>query len=358
MKSIARAALSSLLLPALALAQNPASGPAEPASPDFHLRILELKGRAFKGAATADPKQKEGWTQLKVGDQLGRGDQLSTSLRSTVKLVLEPATPPTIIVIDRATLLSIDELVGAKDAAGLDSVVTRLGLAYGSIKAGVAEGKVRSDMVIESPVATLAKRGTWGFSFYVERGTGRFEMWLADRGIIEALQLNSGLRVTLLPGQSVDQLMSKWIDNARFLRTVNFQDWKGLKGDELAFLMGNPTGLSVLSPGGDPIAILNFTGRQSQEFFAQFQTRGTGLNLGDLFNLGAGQNGVNGLGQFGFFNLNDLFRFLPRRLGDGNFGVGGSGLPPFNPNFNNNASRAVRGAVQNMCTVGNALRRK
>ena len=60
---------------------------------------------------------------------------------------------------------------------------TRIGLDYGEVRAGVAEGEgeLRSDFVIESPGVVLSKRGTWNFGLWVERGTGRFSAMGPDR---------------------------------------------------------------------------------------------------------------------------------------------------------------------------------
>ena len=55
------------------------------------------------------------------------------------------------------------------------------------VRAGVAEGGLKSDFTIDSPVATLSKRGTWNFALYYERETERFEISLLDRGLVEAI---------------------------------------------------------------------------------------------------------------------------------------------------------------------------
>src|SRR5262249_43555745 len=149
-----------------------------------------------------------------------------------------------------------------------ETMITRLGLGKGAIRAGVAEGALRSDLEIRSPVATLAKRGTWNFRFYAERGTGQFEISLADRGVIDAIKNATGERRVVLAGQAVGAAMLRWIDTARFITPVNVQDWLGLKGAELTFNVSHQTGLGVLLPGGDLVQVLSLTGRGNPALYA------------------------------------------------------------------------------------------
>ena len=44
-----------------------------------------------------------------------------------------------------------------------DAKVLRMGLGHGAVRGGVAETTLRSDLSIETPTATLSKRGTIGF---------------------------------------------------------------------------------------------------------------------------------------------------------------------------------------------------
>ncbi|MFO0973222.1 MAG: hypothetical protein U1A27_07275 [Phycisphaerae bacterium] len=199
------------------------------------------RGRAKIGT---DQKSSQGWTAIKVGDALAGGVQLDVPVRSALLLVLEPATPPSVIMVESMTFASIDEL-----ALSSESAKTRLGLAYGAIRAGVAEGGLRSDMQIESPVATLSKRGTWDFRFEYERGTGRWSMTLADRGLVEAINRLSGQRQLILPGQAVNQLMARWVQSAQFNRQVQLIPY-GLMGKDQQFFYENSDGLGILLRGG------------------------------------------------------------------------------------------------------------
>jgi hypothetical protein len=94
----------------------------------------------------------------------------------------------------------------------------------------------------------LTKRGTWGFRMFVERGTGRFTIALADAGMIEALNRLTGQQQNLFPGQYLTQAMIRWVDQASFDRLISMQDPLGLTVDEFEFQAFNPTGLAILDP--------------------------------------------------------------------------------------------------------------
>jgi hypothetical protein len=120
-----------------------------PAGDGLRYEVVEVRGAAKWGALELRPDAEAGWQQVRVGDQYGGGIQIFCGLRSKVKLVQQPANPPTVIMVESMTLASIDELYRRQDEA-----VARLGLAYGAIRAGVAEGELGSNFQIRSPVAT------------------------------------------------------------------------------------------------------------------------------------------------------------------------------------------------------------
>jgi hypothetical protein len=238
-----------------------------PVDKDATLRYLvtEVTGKVRYAEIGTDPKQDAGWTQAKVGDQLGAGLQIYVPpIRSRIKMVARPADPPTVILIEQGTLVGLSELHLDKTA---NVAKSRVKLAYGAVRAGVAEGGTRSDMEIESPVATLSKRGTDIFRF--ESRNGRFTMSLSEqgRGLIEAIQTHSaeygGLNQTrsrfVTPGQYVTQAMMRAIDNVRFDRNVNVTDNFGLQGlDQMLTLMNNHGGFAFLLPPGN--TTFNLTG--------------------------------------------------------------------------------------------------
>jgi hypothetical protein len=175
-----------------------------------------------------------------------------------------------VLLFEQGTLVGVTDLYLDKDQSVAKS---RVKLAYGAVRAGVAEGTTRSDMEIESPVATLSKKGTDIFRF--EYRNGRFIMSLSEqgRGLIQAIQTRStefGGRDRfqsrfVTPGQFVTQQMMRAIDNMQFDRNVNIADNFGLQGlDQMFTLLNNHGGFAfLLPPGNSP---LSGTGAQSPNF--------------------------------------------------------------------------------------------
>lgn len=229
-------------------------------------QVYKLDGTVRVSKIGTSPTSSTGWTSLKVGDHVGAGTQINVPLRSSIQLIQQPSDPPTIVMIESSTFASFDDL-RMKDG----KAITRLSIDRGAIRAGVVEeGSAKSDLEIRSPNATLSKRGTYGFRLWVGPG-GRWEMSLADRGLVEAIQANSNRRRLIYPGQTVNQRMSQWIQTARFNLPVSVQDLYGLKGADAQFNMLNNSGFGFLllgtntqgigakqfaSPNGD-ISLLN-----------------------------------------------------------------------------------------------------
>lgn len=248
-------------------AAPPAAAPA--AGEPLRYQVYEVKGRVYVAKAGTDPKLKEGWRRVRRGENLIKGQQIRTSLRSAIKLVAYPAEPPTVIMIERASLVSIAELRYVHNSAK-----SRIKLAYGAIRAGVAEGVIRSDMEIECPVATLSKKGTDIFRFEYRNGRWKMSLSALGRGQIMAIQnryagivggrsWTSGFLRTrnVFPGQFVTDQMVRTIESTLFDRDVNINDLFGLKGIELQFntLFGNGTGFLLL--GRNPIEVRETTQR-------------------------------------------------------------------------------------------------
>jgi hypothetical protein len=150
-------------------------------------------------------------------------------------------------MVERMTLAGIAALYKtATDKVG------HVAVNYGAVRGGVSEGGLRSSFVVDSTVATLTKRGTWGFRLFVERGTGRFTISLADAGMIRALNRLTGKEQNLHSGQYVTAAMIRWVDQTTFDRLIPMQDRFGMTLDEFQFSAYNPTGLSVLEAGPSP----------------------------------------------------------------------------------------------------------
>ncbi len=243
--------------------------------------VVEVKGKVRVGPSNLDPKLSVGWTRVKVGDRLAAGLQIEVPLRGALKLTARPSEPPTVILIKRASRVYISELSLKGGVAK-----SRIDLAYGAVRAGVAEGQTRSDMQIRCPVATLSKRGT--DIFEIEYRNGHFMISLSEqgRGLIEAIQQRStafGASIvrrrersvtagqfmrsrSVTPGQFVQsstrgqfithKLVSA-IDNVQMDRQVNIHDLFGLTELEQLSAMLDDHGIGLLEPWGNPVRWLD-----------------------------------------------------------------------------------------------------
>ncbi|HSW46314.1 MAG TPA: FecR domain-containing protein [Phycisphaerae bacterium] len=276
-------------------AAAPSTQPASRGDP-MQARIIQVSGRVQH--ATVDAAGNIGeWRDAKVGDELPAGTRVRTRLRSNVVLAFGDDS---VVMIDRATLASIDQF-----HRSADTKVVRLGLGHGAIRAGVAETTLRSDMTIETPTATLSKKGTIDFGIEYEPSSGRFRVFLAREGLVEALNKLTQERRNVLTGQYVTQAMIRWITTATFDRHVALADLFGMTGSEKWFNALNGSGLGAVDPGG-------------------------GMGISSLGS-GAGQGQVGGgFGQ-------NFSRSLPTVTGptgpqaidrpEGNFGTGGAIVP-------------------------------
>jgi hypothetical protein len=205
---------------------------------------IRVKGTVQRAPVGAKSTDAAAWKPVEVAQTYGAGTQIRTGIRSSA---LFRFGDDTVVLVDRSTLAAISEFYKTAD-----SKRTRIGLDYGSVRAGVAEGGLRSDFVIDTPVATLSKRGTWDFAMWVERGTGRFEVRLADRGLVEVLQKASGKVAEIRPSQFVTQAMLTWADMAKFDRQVVVADAFSQTSTEQDVYARTNTGRAGLTPSGQP----------------------------------------------------------------------------------------------------------
>jgi hypothetical protein len=212
--------------------------------------VVKVAG-TVRAAPVVLPPDKPEWKPVHVGDRLGGGTVLRTGLRSSVLLQFGDTT---IVKIDRVTSATIDQFYRT---AQLQKV--ELDVGYGSVRAGVAEGALESDMTIQTPVATLTKRGTWNFGVEYEAVTGRFRFFVEDYGLVEALNQLTQKRQSIAAGQYVTQAMIRWIERASFARLVPILDIYGLTGTEVQFVEWQDSGQSVVDPGGG-LAIYSASG--------------------------------------------------------------------------------------------------
>ncbi|MCZ6681751.1 MAG: hypothetical protein O7B26_01130 [Planctomycetota bacterium] len=328
MRICARSIIILSIVAAPALAQAPAD-PKVPAkavdAKQLSYQVIAITGKVRVAKFGADPQSDVGWRPVKKGELLGRGLQILTSMRSKLKLAAYPNKPPTVILIEQLSLVGINDLRFEGGAAK-----SRLGLGYGAIRAGVAEGEIRSDMKIECPTATLSKKGTDIFRF--EYRNNRWSMSLSPlgRGQIRAIQnrysgIVGGRRWTsgsmrtrnVFPGQLVTQAMARTIDTTAFSRNINVQDAFGLQDIEIKLLelYGNGRGVRLL--GGNAIDVQNPNQGSQLTGAGQMSTstdmgRATGVNtfLRNIFDQFQAQNAVRphpggdfGIGQLPFIPI-------------------------------------------------------
>ena len=224
--------------------------------------MIEVSGDVEWAAAATPILAADGWTPVKLNDRLAPGTQVRTGLRSYVNLQFGQTTT---ISIRSATHASIDQCYRSAAAE-----VVRMGLGYGTVRGGSTEGEVRSDVIIDSTVATLAKRGTDGWQIGVDAGTGRFRISLARFGLVEARQkmlANQRMSRTVRPGEyATDQnIANMWIKQDIFDRNVTFYESTAITSADAEFVASNTRGYAVVAPGGGATQP-GISGQLSDEF--------------------------------------------------------------------------------------------
>jgi len=224
--------------------------------------VIEVEGSVDWAEVGVSPVANEDWTAVKLNDQLKPGSQIRTGLRSHVNLKFGETT---VVSLRSATFACLDQLYRS---ANVESI--RIGLGYGTVRGGSSEGTVRADVIVDSPVATLAKRGTEGWEIEVEPGTGRFRVSLAEYGLVEAIQKlgQDRFRSKLVrPGQYATNanIANLWIKQDIFDHNVTFYQPESVTAADAEFTLTNATGYGVLAPGGGS-TLAGLSGRVSADF--------------------------------------------------------------------------------------------
>ncbi|MFH0980098.1 MAG: hypothetical protein V2A79_00980 [Planctomycetota bacterium] len=222
---------------------QPATQPAE--GQDLSAEVIEVRGvveRSTVAAGSADPAAVK-WAPVQQGEKLGGGTQIRTGLRAHVILRFGDNT---VVMIKRSTLAGIEQFYREANTETI-----RLGLGYGAVRGGTSEGPVRSDFVVDSTVATLAKRGTEGWEFWVEPYTGRFRVSLAESGLVEALEKLTDQRRLVRPHEYADHsnIGAMWVKQDIFNRAVQFFTAETITPSDSDFSVDNPGGFGALGPG-------------------------------------------------------------------------------------------------------------
>lgn len=251
-------------LPDQEAATRPASSAGADATP-ITARVIELHGDVQHA-----PMLTRDWTACKLDDVYPERTKLRTGVRSSIKLQVGDEEPYTVIVLESVGLTVLSEAYKNPSTKRV-----RVGVGYGTVRAGVAEGGLQSDFTIDSPVATLSKRGTWNFGLSYDRGSDRFEVFLLDYGLVDALNKVSGQRARLLPGQAVTQAMRRWLDEAQVRRNVAVTDLLGQTDISVAFNRLDQDGLGVVNLGGGRTNIVSLTHARSRAALSDAVDRAT-----------------------------------------------------------------------------------
>lgn len=244
---------------------QPAANDVEPDAPAT--RPIEARVIEINGDVKYAPIDSADWKLCSLDDRYPPETKILTGIRSSVKLQIGDEEPYTLIVVDSVGLTTLSEAYVTEDTKKV-----RIGVGYGRVTGGVAESGLRSDFTIDSPVATLSKRGTWGFSLFYERDTDAFEIKLADRGLVEALNRLTSQRRLVNPGEYVTEAMRAWMDEVKF-RNVAVPDILGQEDIEVAFNRLETDGLGVVNPGSGRSVLINLSNASARNDFANLLGR-------------------------------------------------------------------------------------
>ncbi len=248
-----------LALAAAAHGQTPpATQPSGVANQSLEARVLEVRGDVQHA-----PTGTQDWKKCEPSAAYPAQTMIRTGVRSSIKLQFGQEEPYTVLVVEPVSRVELSEAW-----KNTQTKRVRIGVGYGKIRAGVAEGGLQSDFTVDSPVATLSKRGTWDFGMYYERGTDRFEVFLLERGLVEVLNQITSERRQVQPGQAVTQAMLRWTQEAQIRTSIPISDVLGQQDVTVAFNRLQNDGLGVLGPGGGQTVLVNLSNASAQNTFA------------------------------------------------------------------------------------------
>jgi hypothetical protein len=243
-------------------AEQPTTAPAEAKQP-IMARVIELHGDVKYA-----PLESQDYKPCQLNDEYPPETKIITGVRSSIKLQIGEEEPYTCMLIEAVGKTILSEAYKTQTTKRV-----RVGVGYGRIRAGVAEGGLKSDFTVDSPVATLSKRGTWGFTLFYERDTDYFEIGLTERGLVEAINRLTRERRAVNPKELVTAAMRLWLDQAQFQRNVPVPDVLGQGDIEVAFNRLQQDGLGVLQPGEGKAVLINLSNDSARADFADLARR-------------------------------------------------------------------------------------
>jgi hypothetical protein len=242
--------------------QPTATAPAGARQP-IMARVIELHGDVKHA-----PLDSQDYKPCQLEDEYPERTKIITGVRSSIKLRIGDEEPYTCMLIE-----AVGKTILSEAYKTTDTKKVRVGVGYGRIRAGVAEGGLKSDFTVDSPVATLSKRGTWGFTLFYERDTDYFDIGLTDRGLVEAINKLTRERRAVNPKELVTAAMRLWLDQAQFERNVPIPDILGQGDIEVAFNRLQQDGLGVLQPGEGKAVLINLSNESARANFADLARR-------------------------------------------------------------------------------------
>lgn len=214
------------------------------------------------------PLDSQEYEVCELGDEYPEKTKIITGVRSSIKLQIGDEEPYTCLLIEAVGKTILSEAYKTETTKKV-----RIGVGYGRIRAGVAEGGLESDFTVDSPVATLSKRGTWGFTLFYERDTDFFSIGLTDRGLVEALDKVRKQQRQVKPREMVTSAMRMWLDQSRFDRNVPIPDILGQGDIDVAFNRMKQDGLGVLGVGGGKQVLINLSNQSARGDFERLARR-------------------------------------------------------------------------------------
>jgi hypothetical protein len=212
--------------------------------------VIEVAGTVEFAIGDADPLDLDAWQPVTEGMRLAANTQVRTGMRSRCTLQFGEGPNITVIQLRRATLAKISDYRRTVNEQRI-----RIGLGYGAVRGGSSEGTLRSDVVVDSTVATLAKRGTEGWEIEIEPVSGTFRISLSRSGLVEALSKEEQERRLVSPGEyATDANIARmWINQEIFDRAVGPFEAQSLSPGEFAFMTGETTGFASLGTGANQL---------------------------------------------------------------------------------------------------------
>jgi hypothetical protein len=180
----------------------------------------------------AKPTDADAWKPVEVGDTLSQGMQVETGLGSELILRIGDEEPYTELKVGRQSLISLDLLF--KTTARKASLVT---LGHGEVTIAVDEGGLHSDFVVDTPVATLSKRGTNGLYFRYVPLVHDVEAGILETGsgLGYLFRKRDGRGQAFGRGQHTNLNLPPLTETLRRGRLVNFLDPSALRGWDVIF---------------------------------------------------------------------------------------------------------------------------